>query len=137
VAADLTGKLRLQVRQANAIAPAIGIDDDRMCALVVAAIDQQLARAAGSRWRALVIVIPVLTGVSPCCQFFSVKKSLDSANGLNGPMTKPLLLTVCAVLVAFGIFTIAVSAGVFVQLLGAIIMALGGSAGYMILVGLN
>jgi uncharacterized membrane protein YphA (DoxX/SURF4 family) len=52
-------------------------------------------------------------------------------------MTKPLLLTVCAVLVAFGIFTIAVSAGVFVQLLGAIIMALGGSAGYMILVGLN
>jgi hypothetical protein len=47
-------------------------------------------------------------------------------------MTKPLLLTVCAVLVAFGIFTIVVSAGFFVQLLGAIIMALGGSAAYLI-----
>ena len=47
-------------------------------------------------------------------------------------MTKPLLLTVCAVLVVFGIFTIAVSTGFFVQLLGAIIMALGGSAAYLI-----
>lgn len=47
-------------------------------------------------------------------------------------MTKPLLLTVCAVLVAFGIFTIVVSPGFFVQLLGAIIMALGGSAAYLI-----
>jgi hypothetical protein len=47
-------------------------------------------------------------------------------------MTKPLLLTVCALLIAFGIVTIAVSAGFFVQLLGAIIMALGGSAAYLI-----
>jgi hypothetical protein len=35
----------------------------------------------------------------------------------------------CTALLAFGIFTIAVSSGVFVQLLGAIVMALGGSAG--------
>ena len=55
----------------------------------------------------------------------------------NVLMTKPLLLTVCAVLVAFGIFTIAVSASFFVQSPEAIIMALGASAGYMILIGLN
>ena len=48
------------------------------------------------------------------------------------PMTKPLLLTVCAVLVVFGIFTIAVSTGFFVQLLGATVMALGDSAAYLI-----
>ena len=48
-------------------------------------------------------------------------------------MEKSLLLTVCAVLVAFGIFTIAVSAGFFMQLLGAIVMALGGSAAYLML----
>jgi hypothetical protein len=47
-------------------------------------------------------------------------------------MTKLLLLTVGAVLIAFGIFTIAVSAGFFVQLLGATVMALGGSAAYLI-----
>ena len=47
-------------------------------------------------------------------------------------MTKPLLLTVCAVLVVFGIFTIAVSTGFFVQLLGATVMALGDSAAYLI-----
>ena len=38
-------------------------------------------------------------------------------------MTKPLLLTVCAVLVIFGIFGIAVSTGFFVHLLGATVMA--------------
>ena len=47
-------------------------------------------------------------------------------------MTKPLLLTVGALLIAFGIFTIAVSAGFFVQLLGATVMALGGSAAYLV-----
>jgi hypothetical protein len=47
-------------------------------------------------------------------------------------MTKPSPLTVCAVLFAFGIFMIAVSSGFFVQLLEAIIMALGGSAAYLI-----
>lgn len=52
--------------------------------------------------------------------------------GSNDPMTKLLLLTVGAVLIAFGIFTIAVSAGFFVQLLGATVMALGGSAAYLI-----
>jgi hypothetical protein len=48
-------------------------------------------------------------------------------------MEKPVLLTVCAVLFAFGIFTIAVSSGFFMQLLGAIVMALGGSAAYLML----
>ena len=48
-------------------------------------------------------------------------------------MEKSVLLTVCALLVAFGIFTIAVSAGFFVQLLRAIVMALGGSAAYLML----
>jgi hypothetical protein len=47
-------------------------------------------------------------------------------------MTKPLLLTVCALLIAFGIFTTAVSASFFVQLLGATVMALGGSAAYLV-----
>ncbi|SDN37726.1 hypothetical protein [Afipia sp. GAS231] len=42
------------------------------------------------------------------------------------------LLAICAALVAFGIFTIAVSHGFFTQLSGAVIMALGGSAGYLI-----
>jgi hypothetical protein len=48
-------------------------------------------------------------------------------------MEKSVLLTICALLVAFGIFTIAVSAGFFLQLLGAIVMALGGSAAYLML----
>jgi hypothetical protein len=48
-------------------------------------------------------------------------------------MEKPVLLTICAMLFAFGTFTIAVSSGVFMQVLGAIVMALGGSAAYMIL----
>jgi hypothetical protein len=43
--ADLAGKLRLEIRQANVIAPAIGIHDDRMRALVIGAIDEQPARA--------------------------------------------------------------------------------------------
>jgi hypothetical protein len=42
------------------------------------------------------------------------------------------LLAICAALVAFGIFTIAVSHGFFMQLTGAVIMALGGSAGHLI-----
>jgi len=49
------------------------------------------------------------------------------------PMTEKLLLAVCAVLIGFGTLTIAVSAGLFMNLLGAGIMALGGSAAYLIL----
>ncbi len=49
------------------------------------------------------------------------------------PMTEKLLLAVCAVLIGFGTLTIAVSAGFFMNLLGAGIMALGGSAAYLIL----
>jgi hypothetical protein len=47
-------------------------------------------------------------------------------------MTNAALLVVCAVLAAFGIFTITVSDGFIMQLAGAIIMGLGGSAGYLI-----
>jgi hypothetical protein len=47
-------------------------------------------------------------------------------------MTNFALLVICAILVAFGILTIAVSHGFFTQLTGAVIMALGGSAGYLI-----
>jgi hypothetical protein len=47
-------------------------------------------------------------------------------------VTKALLLAICANLVAYGIFTIAVSHGFFAQLTGAVIMALGGSAFYLI-----
>jgi hypothetical protein len=49
------------------------------------------------------------------------------------PMRDKLLLAVCAVLVGFGILIIVVSAGFFMNLLGAGIMALGGSAAYLIL----
>ena len=48
-------------------------------------------------------------------------------------MIDKLLLAVCAILVGFGILIIAVSAGFFMNLLGAGIMALGGSAAYLIL----
>ncbi len=41
-------------------------------------------------------------------------------------MTDKLLLAVCAVLIGFGILTIAVSSGFFMNLLGAGIMASGG-----------
>jgi hypothetical protein len=44
-AAGTAGKFRLQVGQAHIIAPAIGIHDDRVSASIVAAIDQQSARA--------------------------------------------------------------------------------------------
>ncbi len=49
------------------------------------------------------------------------------------PMTEKLLLAVCAVLIGLGTVTIAVSGGFFMNLLGAGIMALGGSAAYLIL----
>ena len=49
------------------------------------------------------------------------------------PMTDKLLLAVCAVLIGFGILTIAVSSGFFMNLLGAGIMASGGAAAYLIL----
>ena len=53
----LEGKPGLQIRQADVIAPRIGIQDDRVRAFEVAAVDQQPARVvvgkhAGSRWRA-------------------------------------------------------------------------------------
>lgn len=41
MAADLADKLRLDVRQANVIAPASGIDHEGVSAAVVAAIDQE------------------------------------------------------------------------------------------------
>ena len=49
------------------------------------------------------------------------------------PMRDKLLLAVCAVLVGFGMPIIVVSPGFFMNLLGAVIMALGGSAAYLIL----
>jgi hypothetical protein len=45
MAADLTCELRLQVREANVITPALGADDDRVRALVVTAIDDEPGRA--------------------------------------------------------------------------------------------
>jgi hypothetical protein len=45
VTADLASKLRLEVGQANIIAPVIGIHDNGMSAFVVAAKDVQPARA--------------------------------------------------------------------------------------------
>jgi hypothetical protein len=42
------------------------------------------------------------------------------------------LLAVCAVLVGFGILTIALSSGFFMNLLGAGTMATGGAAAYLI-----
>lgn len=44
-----------------------------------------------------------------------------------------LLLAICAALVCFGALTIAVSAGFFMNFLGACIAAAGGSAAYLIL----
>ena len=46
-------------------------------------------------------------------------------------MTDKLLLAICTVLVGFGILIIAVSSGFFMNLLGAGIMASGGSAAYL------
>jgi hypothetical protein len=43
-----------------------------------------------------------------------------------------ILLALCAALVGFGILTIAVSVGFFMNLLGAGIMATGGGAAYLI-----
>jgi hypothetical protein len=48
-------------------------------------------------------------------------------------MIKKILLAVCVVLVGFGIFTIVVSSGFFMNLLGACVAALGGSAAYLLL----
>jgi len=47
VAAGLAGKAWLQVGQPDAITPAIGIDHDGVRAPVVAAVDEQPARARG------------------------------------------------------------------------------------------
>jgi hypothetical protein len=44
VPADLARKLRLEVRKANLIAPAICIHDHKVSALVIAALDQQPGR---------------------------------------------------------------------------------------------
>ena len=43
------------------------------------------------------------------------------------------LLAVCAGLICFGILTVALSSGFFMNLLGAGILAAGGSAAYLIL----
>jgi len=48
-------------------------------------------------------------------------------------MTDKLLLAVCAFLIGFGILTIVISSGFFMNLLGAGMMASGGSAAYLIL----
>ena len=45
MAANLTGEQRLQIGQPDMIRPAVAVDLDMMRALVVAAIDQQPARA--------------------------------------------------------------------------------------------
>jgi hypothetical protein len=42
------------------------------------------------------------------------------------------LLAICAVLIGFGLFTIAVSLGFFMILLGSGMMATGGTAAYLI-----
>ena len=47
-------------------------------------------------------------------------------------MTNFAPVVICAALVAFCLFTIAVSHGFFLQLAAAVVMALGGSAGYLI-----
>jgi hypothetical protein len=47
-------------------------------------------------------------------------------------MSDKLLLAICTVLVGFGILIIGVSSGFFMNMLGAGIMALGGSAAYLI-----
>jgi hypothetical protein len=43
--ADLARKIRLEVGQANVIAPALGIHGDRVSAAIVRAIDDQPARS--------------------------------------------------------------------------------------------
>jgi hypothetical protein len=48
-------------------------------------------------------------------------------------MNDKILLAVCAMLVCFGLVVIAISAGLFMNLLGAGIFATGGSAAYLIL----
>jgi hypothetical protein len=45
VAADLTGEPRLQVRQSSVVTPTASVDHDRMRALVIAAVDDESARA--------------------------------------------------------------------------------------------
>ena len=48
-------------------------------------------------------------------------------------MSNNILLAICAALVCCGIFTIAVSPGFFMQLLGAGMLGTGGAAAYLIL----
>ena len=48
-------------------------------------------------------------------------------------MSNNVLLAICAALVCFGVFTIAVSPGVFMQILGAGMLGTGGAASYLIL----
>ena len=45
MAAGSTSELWLKIRQAHAIGPALSVDDDRMGATVIAAADDQPARA--------------------------------------------------------------------------------------------
>jgi hypothetical protein len=58
-------------------------------------------------------------------------KSPDSPMSARSASTVGLL-AVCAVLVGFGLLTIAVSPGFFMNLLGAGMMATGGTAAYLI-----
>jgi hypothetical protein len=48
-------------------------------------------------------------------------------------MTQRPLLVICAILAGFGIMIVAMTSGFFMNLLGAGIMAFGGSAAYLIL----
>jgi hypothetical protein len=45
MAASSTNELRLKIGQAHTIGPALSVDDDRMGATVIAAADDQPARA--------------------------------------------------------------------------------------------
>ena len=45
MAASSTNELRLKIGQAHTIGPALSVDDDRMSATVIAAADDQPARA--------------------------------------------------------------------------------------------
>jgi hypothetical protein len=59
----------------------------------------------------------------------------DTAFMADDQTSRPpyLLLAICAGLICFGILTIAVAPGFFMNLLGAGIFAAGGSAAYLIL----
>jgi hypothetical protein len=73
-AANLTGKSRLQIGQAHVIAPAAGVDHDRMRALVVGAVDDEPGRAGlphfseGDLLRALYRMVAPAPRVEAMCK---------------------------------------------------------------------